>query len=201
LSGLKFPTRIGLGQIDPADNAKRVVGVVMSLLHPRRDIAASVDLPFMDVRNVAELFQLLADPESPIPVAAGIADEDIGHASPSHRPLAHANITAEHNRSASSAHLEWLPRWCLAASGHGHTAQNPSAPHQLSHRSNPRLRAAPPLAEPPVHLLGLPHQEFGEPDPSGLDDLLIEGSNECVQRGVVERLEDPLAVLDPRVLK
>jgi len=56
-----------------------MIGLDLTLLHPGGDIAPSVDLPFMDMRYVAELLQLLADPESPIPIAAGIADEDIGH--------------------------------------------------------------------------------------------------------------------------
>ena len=50
----------------------------------------------------------------------------------------------------------------------------------------------------PSHLLGLPRQQLGKPDLSGPDDLLVEGSNKSVERGIIEGLEDPVAVLDPQ---
>ena len=82
LRRLPFPTGIVLGQIIFADDAKDVVGVAVALLHPCRDVAAGRNLPFVDMWRMAERLQLLADPKRPVPVAAGIADEDIRHPRP-----------------------------------------------------------------------------------------------------------------------
>src|SRR5262249_15835944 len=51
------------------------------------------------------------------------------------------------------------------------------------------------------HLLGLPRQEFGEPGLRGLDDLFIQRIYEGVGRRIIERLENPLAMLLPQTLK
>src|SRR5438105_11640697 len=55
------------------------MGCVEAGLHPGVDILAAFDLPFVDVRLVAERFQLLADPLRKIMIALRIADEEIGH--------------------------------------------------------------------------------------------------------------------------
>jgi hypothetical protein len=59
-----------------------MVGVLVAFLHPLGDVAARRNLPLMHVCNVAELFELLADPERPVSVAARVADEDVRHAPP-----------------------------------------------------------------------------------------------------------------------
>ena len=51
------------------------------------------------------------------------------------------------------------------------------------------------------HLFGLPRQEFGEPGLRGLDDLFIQRPDEGVERRVIERLENPIAMLYPQILK
>src|SRR6516165_1697833 len=51
------------------------------------------------------------------------------------------------------------------------------------------------------HLLCLPRQEFSEPGRCGLDDLFIQRPYEGVERRVIERLENPLAMLYPQILK
>jgi hypothetical protein len=57
-----------------------MVGGVVASLHPGVDIVAGVDFPLMDVRAVAEILQLLGEPERPVAIALRIADEDVGHA-------------------------------------------------------------------------------------------------------------------------
>ena len=64
-----------------------MVRLVVTLLHPSRDVAAAGDFPFMDVRHMTELFELLPDPECPVLVARRITDENIGHAHPLAGPL------------------------------------------------------------------------------------------------------------------
>ena len=78
--GVAFQRRIGRLQIFVRHDAEHVVGGVVALLHPGIDVVAALDLPFVHVRRVAERFQLLGDPVRPVAVAAGIADENIGHA-------------------------------------------------------------------------------------------------------------------------
>src|SRR5258705_13458415 len=56
-----------------------MVGSVVALLHPGIDVAAALDLPFVDVWDMAERFELLGDPERPVAVDGSIADENIGH--------------------------------------------------------------------------------------------------------------------------
>jgi hypothetical protein len=53
----------------------------------------------------------------------------------------------------------------------------------------------------PLHLLGFPSEEFGEPGLRGLDDLFIQRPYEGVGRRIIERLENPLAMLYPQILK
>ena len=67
-----------------------MVGGVVARLHPSIDVVAALDLPFVDVRRVAERFQFLGDPKRPVAVAAGIADEDVRHA---HRLALAASVT------------------------------------------------------------------------------------------------------------
>src|ERR1700758_4367399 len=52
----------------------------MPLLHPRCDIATAGDFPVVDMRCVAEGFELVADPVRPFAIAARVANENIGHA-------------------------------------------------------------------------------------------------------------------------
>ena len=74
---LTFPTRIGRGEVGLAYDAKDMVSAVVTLLHPSGDVAAGGNLPFMDMRGMAELLQLLSDPERPVAVDPRIADEDV----------------------------------------------------------------------------------------------------------------------------
>jgi hypothetical protein len=48
-------------------------------LHPSIDVVAALDLPFVDVRRIPELLQLGGQPERPVAIALGIADEDVRH--------------------------------------------------------------------------------------------------------------------------
>ena len=52
-----------------------------------------------------------------------------------------------------------------------------------------------------LHRLRLPGQQFGKPHFGGLDDLLIERRDQGIDRGIVDRLEHPIAMLDPQVLQ
>jgi hypothetical protein len=79
-TGAAFQGRIGRLQILFRDDAEHVMGRVDALLHPGIDILAAFDLPFVDVRGVAERLQLLRDPERPVAIALRIADEEIVHA-------------------------------------------------------------------------------------------------------------------------
>jgi hypothetical protein len=56
-----------------------MVGSVVALLYPGINVAAALDLPFVDVRDMAERFELLGDPERPVAVGGSVADENIGH--------------------------------------------------------------------------------------------------------------------------
>jgi hypothetical protein len=56
-----------------------MVDRVVSGLDPSVDILAGADLPFMHMGRVAERLQLRGDPHRSVAVAAGIADEDVGH--------------------------------------------------------------------------------------------------------------------------
>ena len=58
-----------------------MVGGVVALFHPFVDVVPALDLEIMDVRRVAERLQLLGDPEGPVAVGAGVADEDVGQRS------------------------------------------------------------------------------------------------------------------------
>ncbi len=86
---IALPVRIVLGQIVLANNQKHVIRFVVALLHPCRDIPACGNLPLMDTSDMAERLELLPDPKRPVPVAAGIADENIRHAPLRLPPLAH----------------------------------------------------------------------------------------------------------------
>src|SRR5277367_515738 len=77
-----LPIRIVFGEISFAHDAKYVLRVVVTLLHPGGNIAAGGDLPLVNARLMAELFQLDADPERPFAVAAGVADENVRHSAP-----------------------------------------------------------------------------------------------------------------------
>src|SRR6516165_2734134 len=51
-----------------------------ALLHPLWNVTARRDFPVVDAQDMTERFKLLANPESPLPITACEADEDIGHA-------------------------------------------------------------------------------------------------------------------------
>ena len=57
-----------------------MIRLLVTLLHPSRNVATAGDFPFMDVRHMTELFELLPDPERPVTINRRIADENIGHA-------------------------------------------------------------------------------------------------------------------------
>jgi hypothetical protein len=79
LRGSTLPAGIIFCQVTGADDAKNEIRICKALVHPLRDIAAPGNLPFMNTRHMAELFQLLANPECPILVFARIADENVRH--------------------------------------------------------------------------------------------------------------------------
>ena len=79
-TGPTFEGGIRRLQILFRDDAEHVMGRVDPRFHPAVDIFAAVDLPFVDVRGVAERLQLLRDPERPVAIALRIADEEIVHA-------------------------------------------------------------------------------------------------------------------------
>ena len=112
--GVALQRRIRRLQIFVRHDAEDVVGGVVALLHPAVDVAAALDLPFVDMRRVAERFQLRADPMRPLAVAVGIADEYIRH-SPS-PPKIDGAILASRPLQASPAPLG-LRRRRLPTSG------------------------------------------------------------------------------------
>jgi hypothetical protein len=57
-----------------------VVSGIVSRFHPSVDVVTAFDLPFVNMRRVAEGLQLLGNPKRPVAIAARVADEDIGHA-------------------------------------------------------------------------------------------------------------------------
>jgi hypothetical protein len=71
--------REGSLEIFVGDHAQHVIGSVKALFHPAIDVAAAFDLPFVDVCHMAKRRELLADPMSPVTIAAGVGDEKIGH--------------------------------------------------------------------------------------------------------------------------
>ena len=58
-----------------------MVSGIVSRFHPSVDVVTAFDLPFVNMRRVAEGLQLLGNPEGPVAVAAGVADEDVGQCS------------------------------------------------------------------------------------------------------------------------
>ena len=52
-----------------------------------------------------------------------------------------------------------------------------------------------------IHLLGLPEYEFVKPDLGRSDNLRIQRPYKRIERRIIKRLEDPLAVLDPQILQ
>ena len=107
--GVALQGRIGRLQVLVRHDAEHVVGGVVALLHPGIDVVAALDLPFVDVRGVAERLELLGDPERPVAVAARIADEDIGHAT--HPRIGRAQVGGRHDpaRPCRARHLvAWI---------------------------------------------------------------------------------------------
>jgi hypothetical protein len=103
-----------------------MVGGVVTLLHPGIDVGAALDLPFVDVWDMPEGFELLGDPECPIAICGSIADENIGH-----RLCAH---------SIGRGRASWLPVSQRA------TAMNRSWEEQ--HQQPARPQRAPRSANP-----------------------------------------------------
>src|SRR5580693_4258132 len=52
----------------------------MPLVHPLHNVAASRNLPMVDVRHMPERFKFKPDPVRPCAILAGIANEDVRHA-------------------------------------------------------------------------------------------------------------------------
>jgi len=78
-SGVAFERRVGGLQIIVGHDAEHVLGSVVVRLHPGVDVVAVLDLPFVDVRGVAKFLQLRGDPECPVAITLGVADEELGH--------------------------------------------------------------------------------------------------------------------------
>jgi hypothetical protein len=51
----------------------------VALQHPGADVGAALHLPLIDMRGVAEHYQLVGKPVRLVTVAASVADKDIGH--------------------------------------------------------------------------------------------------------------------------
>jgi hypothetical protein len=75
LGGAALPTGIAPGQIVSADNAKHAIRTLEALLHPLGNVSTRGNLPLVNPRRMAEPFELLPEPERPVPVAAGVADK------------------------------------------------------------------------------------------------------------------------------
>jgi hypothetical protein len=75
-----FEGRVGGLQVRVRHHAEHVVGRVVAPLHPAVDVVAALDLPFVDVGQMAERREFPGDPVGPVPVAARVADEYVGHA-------------------------------------------------------------------------------------------------------------------------
>ena len=56
-----------------------MVGSLQTLIHPLHDVAARADFPFMDARRMAERYEFVPNPKSPIAIAAIITNENISH--------------------------------------------------------------------------------------------------------------------------
>ena len=67
--GIAFERRVGRLQVVVRDDAEHMIGGVVALLHPGVDVVAALDLPFVNVRHMAERLQLLGDPERPVAIA------------------------------------------------------------------------------------------------------------------------------------
>ena len=66
------------GQVRRTDDAQNPISFFEAFLHPPRNVAAGLDFPIMNSRPMAELLELPANPEGPLPVAICVADENIG---------------------------------------------------------------------------------------------------------------------------
>ena len=67
--GIALKRGVGGLQVVIGDDAEHMIGGVVALLHPGVDVVAALDLPFMNVRDMAERLQLLGDPERPVAIA------------------------------------------------------------------------------------------------------------------------------------
>jgi hypothetical protein len=74
LSRAALPTRNGRFQVSFRDDADHMVGSVVPLFHPSRDIATTRDFPLMNACFMTQSLELMPNPKSPVAVAARIAD-------------------------------------------------------------------------------------------------------------------------------
>ena len=77
LASLALKTGIRPLQVCLGDNAEHAVGSIMRSLH---NVGACGNFPCVDVRDMAERFQLKPDPVRPFAILAGIANEYVRHA-------------------------------------------------------------------------------------------------------------------------
>src|SRR5262249_33049257 len=81
-----------------------MIGGIVPLLHPGIDVVAALDLPFVDVRRVAESAEFVRVPARPAAIAARVTVEDVGHGLPLHRLWSDDGRAMDASaRSASSA--------------------------------------------------------------------------------------------------
>jgi hypothetical protein len=78
-------TGIGCLQIFFGYDTEHMGGGVGLHFHPSHNIGAARHLPFVDVRTMAEIFELMPDPECTIAISRRVTDENIRHAR--HSPI------------------------------------------------------------------------------------------------------------------
>src|SRR5262249_42634115 len=122
-------------------DAQGMIGGIVPLLHPGIDVVAALDLPFVDVRRVAESAGFVRDPERPVAIASRVTDEDVGHGLPLNWLWTDDGGAMDASaRSASSAQRPTA-------------AGIPVSPHDRSFgepRRGPSVSAGQFIADPPV---------------------------------------------------
>src|SRR5262245_59090688 len=116
-----------------------MISSVVALLHPRVDVVAALDFPFVDVRCVAEGAKFVRDPKGPIAVTARVADVDVRH---DHGPSGASPRNALLGRARARRHTV---RVSDPACGRGHraaTAQEKVVTFTMAawHRGVPRAQ-------------------------------------------------------------
>src|SRR5215212_7010544 len=81
IGGRAFALREQRLRVLLGEDADQAVGLAKTTFHPRRDALARADLPLMHERLVPRFLERPGDPVRPVPVGAGVADEDLepGH--------------------------------------------------------------------------------------------------------------------------